>query len=667
MKKESGLNVKKNKFFTRKRIIILLIVIFAVVIIAVFGTNIYLYINMLLGNDVLINLNADKENLFLVNGQSESIDFSVSVLMNPFCETDCHYVFDDLSESKRIGENDFILSTTTPRDVSYDVIAPSTGEGQKIYRFDVNCVSRKSFFCHSSDELKTKNLVVTLNYQLNNQSLSIKENTKNVADDLFNQLNYLNASLEYLTEKTEEFNKVVIYESGLNSSYFNGEINKDYSELIMLRYFWNNYSYDFVYKNLIGTGNSVNVLDGEIYNLSSDLSKNIFIYNGLLENLSIYREGLIGMKKNNFTNSTLIEFDGTVELFNSVVNSFGSRDSLDRKKNLVYNFSSRFFELKNLVGNESNRDFVSLKVIGIINASKIVLSNISINRTEFFVDDKNYLCCFEGKCENCCNDSCYDSRENFPVVFVHGHDFSRGVSAEYSINSFDEMQRALENEGYINFGSFLPTNENSYHGVWGLTFNPVSIRASYYFDVLQYTDKKVIIQTKTDNIDSYAIRLNEIIDAIRYKTNRDKVNIVAHSMGGLVARRYLQLFGDGKVNKLIMVGTPNNGISGTTSTYCPVFGASAECNDLKADSLLINKLTNGARPSIPIYNIIGLGCNTDGETGDGVVKSSSAYLDFAENFYVNGNCTTLEYLHNDLIKPSKYPEVLKIVVEALRG
>ncbi|KKS42760.1 MAG: Lecithin:cholesterol acyltransferase [Candidatus Collierbacteria bacterium GW2011_GWA2_42_17] len=41
----------------------------------------------------------------------------------------------------------------------------------------------------------------------------------------------------------------------------------------------------------------------------------------------------------------------------------------------------------------------------------------------------------------------------------------------------------------------------------------------------------------------------------------EKVNLVGHSMGGLVARAYTQTYGTSKINKIITVGSPNKGVT----------------------------------------------------------------------------------------------------------
>ncbi len=54
-------------------------------------------------------------------------------------------------------------------------------------------------------------------------------------------------------------------------------------------------------------------------------------------------------------------------------------------------------------------------------------------------------------------------------------------------------------------------------------------------------------------------KLTEKIDDVLQKTGADKVDIVAHSMGGLVTKSYLRKFGGDKIRKFIDIGTPHLG------------------------------------------------------------------------------------------------------------
>ena len=61
------------------------------------------------------------------------------------------------------------------------------------------------------------------------------------------------------------------------------------------------------------------------------------------------------------------------------------------------------------------------------------------------------------------------------------------------------------------------------------------------------------------DIDSYADRLARRIEEICAATGADQLVMLAHSMGGLVARAYLRKHGARRVAKLITLGTPHHG------------------------------------------------------------------------------------------------------------
>jgi uncharacterized alpha/beta hydrolase family protein len=275
-------------------------------------------------------------------------------------------------------------------------------------------------------------------------------------------------------------------------------------------------------------------------------------------------------------------------------------------------------------------------------------------------------CCIFGNCADCCIDeSC--KNENYPVIFVHGHAFNKDTAADYSLDAFNKIQKNLETDGYINAGSISLYTAYSGQGVWGLSENPVSVKVSYYLDLFQQPDNYVVVQTKSENIETYAVRLKEIIDTVKFKTGKDKVIIVSHSMGGLVARRYIQLFGSDNVDKLILISVPNKGITGAIADYCTITGEKLECRDMNSDSLFMNKLNRGSLPDIETYNIIGVGCSMKDGTGDGVVTRENAEIKGVTNYVINGTCRGSEVLHTGLLDIDKYPKVYKIIKEILTG
>lgn len=60
-------------------------------------------------------------------------------------------------------------------------------------------------------------------------------------------------------------------------------------------------------------------------------------------------------------------------------------------------------------------------------------------------------------------------------------------------------------------------------------------------------------------IDDYVPIINEAIERICADTGQDKIVIVAHSMGGLVARAYIRVHGVRRIAKVITLGTPHHG------------------------------------------------------------------------------------------------------------
>ncbi len=61
------------------------------------------------------------------------------------------------------------------------------------------------------------------------------------------------------------------------------------------------------------------------------------------------------------------------------------------------------------------------------------------------------------------------------------------------------------------------------------------------------------------DISKIAEELKEKIEEIKLVTGAQEVDIIAHSMGGLVTKKYLNIFEGDSVNKFIDIGTPHNG------------------------------------------------------------------------------------------------------------
>ncbi len=132
------------------------------------------------------------------------------------------------------------------------------------------------------------------------------------------------------------------------------------------------------------------------------------------------------------------------------------------------------------------------------------------------------------------------------------------------------------------------------------------------------------------------------IRAIQQKTNAWHVDLVAHSMGGLISRSYIQSYmqvaPDSKptVTHLLTFGTPHLG-----SDYCPLFVIVPPLLSSSAMQLLPSYLTNffnqqntnlrGVKISVLAGPPLFAGC-AGLESNDSVVKLSSAFYNYSDRY-----------------------------------
>jgi pimeloyl-ACP methyl ester carboxylesterase len=336
------------------------------------------------------------------------------------------------------------------------------------------------------------------------------------------------------------------------------------------------------------------------------------------------------------------------DYYNKSINDSYNKTLLLPEKCLISNITSNFTLEK--------KEFVPFS--GDVN---VLLFNLNVS-----FDEQDSKCCIFNKCETCCDSDSCNKDEYYPIIFLHGHAFNKDVEADYSLEGFNELQSKLESSGYLDGGSVsLYTDQKFIKGNWGRVPMPISLKATYYLDIFFDTGNYVLVETKSENVDTYAIRLKELIDTIKYRTAKDKVKIIAHSMGGLVSRRYLQVFGSDSVHSLLMIGTPNKGIEGNVADICSLVGEDLECRDMSKNSLFLNKLNRDPLPDIPIWIIVGSGCDMSGKDGDGIVLKESAYIESATNKFIEGTCKGITHLHTEMLDPMKYPDVLEIITEFL--
>jgi uncharacterized alpha/beta hydrolase family protein len=196
--------------------------------------------------------------------------------------------------------------------------------------------------------------------------------------------------------------------------------------------------------------------------------------------------------------------------------------------------------------------------------------------------------------------------EGTPTVFVHGY---RG-----SLNSFKGMMERFQTEQKWGEKTLICTSEQRVPACESLTDEKVKN------PLIQ-----VFFEANDSDFEKTSLELGNILKLLKSEYGYDKVNIVAHSMGGLVSVNYIQETNlkkeFPKVDRLVTIGSPFQGIN--KEVFQKRYGE--KDHDLIAGSPAIKELfaeKDNFDPHTKVYSIAGKISEREG--GDGLVSVKSA-------------------------------------------
>lgn len=681
-KKPEGQKEKPNH---KKRNIIITIIAVIILIIILVIVFVGIRVNFLINDELTINLKPLDQHLITTYGQEKNVTFEFENDNSFLCKSKCSYQFIDISKNKTVNQETLIINSKTKVSKFYQIIPKTFGSGQEIYSFQVTCNNIKNFICKTDQEERFKSSFITLSYDLSEEEKvklsSIYENLVLFLKNLTN-LDIKNQKLQYEFLESSKLMKntlfnleIFLLEDELET--LNSNVNDLIIDSIKMINLWGNNEFSVLTEMINNNTISINNSFSDVEQKNQRISNLIVSYNSLISGVEILSNKSLAIGSiinyHNLTNTSLLQ------------NSIDFKNNLSSLSLLFYdinfdkeNFSKKVSDLNSLIDylinntnttlTKSNFSYLNINIIYLSQINKTFTSNVT---TE--VKQKQPICCVFGKCKNCCTtNECKNDPRLYPILFIHGHAFNKDTSPETSLNSFAKLQRELQKDGIINAGQIdLQNLENIPPGEYGKSGNPISVRASYYY--IHYYDLGAYLITtqKSERIENYALRLNEIINVVKERTGSDKLNIVAHSMGGLVAREYIRIFSDVNINKLVLVATPNKGTSGKTQQFCSFLGSQKECEDMAEGSIFLKRLNQITKSkNVKVYTIttIGENCDTSGFIGDGIVKSNNIILDYATNFNITGKCTDVlkSNFHHEVLDSEKYPEILKILKNILK-
>jgi pimeloyl-ACP methyl ester carboxylesterase len=228
---------------------------------------------------------------------------------------------------------------------------------------------------------------------------------------------------------------------------------------------------------------------------------------------------------------------------------------------------------------------------------------------------------------------------DYPVLLIHGLNSSAEKGWQFYINHW-QTERDLVYGGKIRIRDVYHVSEPG-GNVNANVFKRTPFSLLYAVDVVggdQYHGDFYTMNFSNNSDISFAaqgLQLQEGVDHIIEWTGKPAVYLVAHSMGGLAARAYLQYFYDNKIKGLITMGTPH---FGSTLANLNILGVGGDVlSQLKTDSEDLSLLNNLSRYPLPgdvaYFAIVVRGFNKAGldsyysdDEGDGVVPVWSQSL-----------------------------------------
>ncbi|MEJ2200500.1 MAG: alpha/beta fold hydrolase, partial [Desulfuromonadaceae bacterium] len=135
------------------------------------------------------------------------------------------------------------------------------------------------------------------------------------------------------------------------------------------------------------------------------------------------------------------------------------------------------------------------------------------------------------------------------------------------------------------------------------------------------------------DVESLTERVAKRVDELRQSSGLSKVHLIGHSMGGIIARNYLQIRGGAeKVEHCILIASPNHGSRLATLALSPL------ATDLMPEAELLQRLA--AAPFPPAAQLTNIYSHHDNI----VLPPQNAHLEGANNIELTGvGHTTLLY------------------------
>ena len=172
------------------------------------------------------------------------------------------------------------------------------------------------------------------------------------------------------------------------------------------------------------------------------------------------------------------------------------------------------------------------------------------------------------------------SRKDYPIILVHGF-----ASSPEKLKS---LQRELAFDLNYNYGGQISildltctsTDEKTVYVATYYKHKDIKAKKEDKTQGFFYNSYLRIVDEQEDQSSNFVDTLSQVIDKVRACTDSEKVNIIGHSMGGIVARSYILKDDNIKnIDKLIFIGVPAHGGIYGEENYQLLKGLEAQLGD----------------------------------------------------------------------------------------
>jgi len=479
-------------------------------------------------------------------------------------------------------------------DVCYSMFDPLVDDWYGIYfNSSSNSVIKNALFKYASEAIVLQYSYINLNNIKildSNNGITLIESTadadgidcidsKNTCLSIFNNstLNLVNSNIS------------TIYSSNISVSNYSN-LNISYSKII-------NSSEKYHNAISIFNNSNLNISHSEIKNISGNLRNGIELFNDSsavgeyldfsnstdndMDYITIFNGSSFDLKNSSFVNcvssyyACIAVFDGSDYIDNpssliieKTIFNGGSSDGISIFGDSIIPVNIHHSQIINF------KDF-AINTFGNVPKNIDAKENFWGNETGPFHAEKNPTGTAGMVADNvefipfCKNEKC---QSHNPVILIPG------ITGSYLYKNYDDFGEIWPNVGKM-FTSlsddYLDALAFNSSGTWNQKF-PINvgdiIRGISNVHVFDYLINRLNENGYVENEDLFVFpydwrfstketseKLKQKIEDVISKTNQNQVDIVAHSMGGLVAKKYIVDFGDDKINKLIFLGTPQLG------------------------------------------------------------------------------------------------------------